>query len=313
MGRPRAEAETRPCEHCGTPVTRTKKQQALRKYWTCGRSCANLRRIALGNTPTWGLNPHRGQKETRPCAVCGEPVTRYLSAQTMDRPWACSYACANRMPGRAHGGGGRRPRTGDTVACIICGKPFYRQPAYIQQGRKLCSRECNMAYQRRRQVDQACQQCGASLAGLSPSKAVRQFCSNECRAQARIKHHTDRLHNGRPVLKTRAGYLSLYEPGHPNANKCGRILEHRYVMSQVLGRPLTTDEHVDHINQDKTDNRPENLQVLDQYSHAHKTVADQRRKAAEIQAELAEARQAAARVKELEAQLAALQAEPPAE
>src|SRR6516225_5321931 len=51
------------------------------------------------------------------------------------------------------------------------------------------------------------------------------------------------------------GYVMLRMPDHPQANR-GYVLEHRWIMEQKLGRPLTPGETIHHINHDKTDNRP---------------------------------------------------------
>ncbi len=50
------------------------------------------------------------------------------------------------------------------------------------------------------------------------------------------------------------------------ADSNGDVLEHRYVMAQHLGRLLTKGEIVHHINHDRTDNRLENLQLLESHS-----------------------------------------------
>ena len=57
------------------------------------------------------------------------------------------------------------------------------------------------------------------------------------------------------------GYATLFKPDHPNSGKRGRILEHRFAMSEFLGRPLVAGETVHHKNGAKLDNRIENLEL----------------------------------------------------
>lgn len=65
----------------------------------------------------------------------------------------------------------------------------------------------------------------------------------------------------------RKGYIYVRATDHPNANAMGYVFEHRLVMEQVLGRLLTPDEVVHHINEVRADNRPENLQVMTHVEH----------------------------------------------
>ncbi len=47
----------------------------------------------------------------------------------------------------------------------------------------------------------------------------------------------------------------------------------RYLMEQELGRALESWEHVDHINNDPTDDRLENFQILTQKKNNQKAIA----------------------------------------
>jgi len=69
-------------------------------------------------------------------------------------------------------------------------------------------------------------------------------------------------------IKDGAGYVLVVAPdGYNGPMRDGRVLEHRLVMEEKLGRGLGPHELVHHINGVKTDNRIENLQLRTRKTH----------------------------------------------
>lgn len=78
------------------------------------------------------------------------------------------------------------------------------------------------------------------------------------------------------------GYVMIWKPEHPNAKKIGYISEHRLVMSEVIGRPLVPGENVHHINGDKMDNNPNNLELWNTSQPSGQRIEDKIKWAKEI-------------------------------
>lgn len=192
---------------------------------------------------------------------CGTTFTTFPSVNKQH----CSRTCSSRYRPR-------RRRTGETVACLVCGTPFYRNPTEAKKGHALyCSRDCHNRSMIKDVIVNRCPVCGKERR-LKPSQAHVKHCSRECEAIARTKRPTGEQYNGRPVKLDSSGYRMVWEPTHPNKSMRGWQYEHRLVAEASLGRYLTSDEQVDHINEVKDDNRPENLQVLSPADHSRKTV-----------------------------------------
>ena len=63
------------------------------------------------------------------------------------------------------------------------------------------------------------------------------------------------------------GYVLVYVPKHPNAHKDGYVMFHTVLIERAIGRYLNPNEVVHHINHDRSDNRLENLCLMDKKEH----------------------------------------------
>lgn len=98
-------------------------------------------------------------------------------------------------------------------------------------------------------------------------------------AEARKKYRREKAitwKGGRRISAN--GYIELYIPEHHRARKNGYVFEHIVIAEKTLCRELKVNEQVHHKNKIKTDNRPENLQVLDASEHSKLHSTERKRK-----------------------------------
>lgn len=74
-----------------------------------------------------------------------------------------------------------------------------------------------------------------------------------------------RYHKG--FITDSAGYILVKNPKHLNAAKNGYVREHILKLTESLGRSLTEDEVVHHIDFNKSNNELSNLQLMTKYEH----------------------------------------------
>jgi endogenous inhibitor of DNA gyrase (YacG/DUF329 family) len=95
----------------------------------------------------------------------------------------------------------------------------------------------------------------------------QQFCSERCKAIASGRSWNEEAGAARVDA---GGYWRLYLPDHPNATAQGYVYEHIWVASKKLGRKIERGEHVHHLDENKRNNSPDNLEVLTEQEHHRK-------------------------------------------
>lgn len=99
------------------------------------------------------------------------------------------------------------------------------------------------------------------VTGCSEKSHAKGYCS---------RHYGFLIRNGDPLKRfitgkkryDSSGYIMLDRKNHPFVTSPnGRIFEHRFIMSEKLGRALLPHEQVHHKNSQRQDNRIENLEL----------------------------------------------------
>lgn len=143
--------------------------------------------------------------------------------------------------------------------CESCGNIFMAKlsrTATRGDGRRLyCSKTC-AANGLRKSKERICENCGKPFyPGNITQNPEQKCCSAKCAAdfykganshlfKGGVSHQGD---GQRWILLPRPGYIGKY------------IQEHRLIASRTIGRMLLKSEPILHINNDISDNRPDNL------------------------------------------------------
>lgn len=143
--------------------------------------------------------------------------------------------------------------------CPSCGKTFRKRRASI----KYCSVKCGRAWAIKRSMIECCE-CGKIFERNDCHIKEHNFCSRGCYRQWHKKNMVaeNAPHWKGGVYHTQSGYLYIrQEDGKYKA-------EHRSIVEEMLGRKLTCDEVVHHLDENKQNNSIENLVVMDREEHA---------------------------------------------
>lgn len=158
------------------------------------------------------------------------------------------------------------------LTCKACGETFETFPGWVKSGRrKYCGKDCWREAARR-----ALKERGSPTAGKRHTPEARAMMSSAAKGRS-VKEKSSQWKGG--TFLDKQGYRRvmidiLPAEQQPMARAMASkgsggkyIAEHRLVAAMMRGTPILPSEVVHHRNGVKSDNRPENLEVMPREGH----------------------------------------------
>lgn len=204
---------------------------------------------------------------TKNCAQCG---SEFQTKGGVNERLFCSGGCYHAST--------RDKRRTELIpfTCKVCEKPFFRQPGELRSYRKTfgkdplyCSTKCGGVGRKLSDEEWQikCVQCGKPMPiQRRPGGTInrqKKLCSTLCRSQYQSERTPKRFQADATTGTYRKhGYVWISVPAylHPSGKRT-LVHQHRHIMEKMLGRPLQKGETVHHLNGQRADNRPENLEL----------------------------------------------------
>jgi hypothetical protein len=153
--------------------------------------------------------------------------------------------------------------------CIICQKECRkkRSPGNLLVPPKFCSQACRGKFtslnkkgptQNFKGICEFCKKEFTTYRSPSNMKLTPRFCSLVCLGKSQKGENNPAYNGGKYKCN---GYYIVFVPEHPFASD-NTVLEHRLVMEKKLGRYLTSEEVVHHIDRNKLNNDINNLMLF---------------------------------------------------
>ena len=172
------------------------------------------------------------------CDWCGKEFDR-KPAQIKEH----NYCCRSCL-GKANG---ERSRKSHFHICANCGKKFERKDSHGKRNQNyFCSTECASDYKTKKLIV-CCEWCGKEFQKKRSDirRTSHNFCTHDC--------YLD--------------YINMAADVGADQIVAGEKL-YRYIAGVAIGRKLTPNDEVHHIDGDHRNNSPENLMVVSSSEHS---------------------------------------------